>query len=348
MITFATIANTDDIMRFMHEEWSANHILSVNRELFLHEFRDGDGLNLAIARNKQGRLTGLFGFIRYNNRDLPDLAGSLWKVAETEKEPMLGLRLREFVIKNIPHRFFAAPGAGLQTKPIYQVLRMNWNRMIQYYLLNNTLNSYKLAVVPDVLHQTVPLSATYEDLTLEPVFNPEELRSFDFESFTHIVPCKDFDYIKKRFFNYPIYSYDVFVLRKKGAIENIIICREDCHQKSTAWRIVDFYGNESKFPQIATFLYSIMIERKYEYIDFISHGFDHGKMISAGFLAVDFESNNLVIPNYFGPFVQKNVPIYCVSDKTDWHFRQCKADGDQDRPSMNPIRKPALMQNAHF
>jgi hypothetical protein len=76
-----------------------------------------------------------------------------------------------------------------------------------------------------------------------------------------------------------------------------------------------------------------MIARQYEYIDFVCHGFMRDYFVKAGFCQLDFDQNNTIVPNYYEPFLLKNVPVYCVSDQTALSFRQCKADGDQDRPN---------------
>lgn len=335
-ISFASLDDASDIMRFMDEVWRKDHILSTSRELFFHEFQEGNKLNMAIARNGKRDLVGLFGFIKYNNNRIPDLAGSLWKVAESEKEPMLGFKLREFVMQNVRHRFFAAPGAGLQTKPIYQFLKMDWNRMRQYYLINDTLDEFSLVVYP-VGHSSAVKDIIIDDaFELKLVTDLESLREFSFEAFDHILPYKDWAYFKKRFCDYPIYRYDLIAFRRGLQILNLIVCRIDTHDGATACRLVDFYGEEFYLPQIAARLYRHILERGYEYLDFICHGFDEGIMRAAGFLEVDFESDKVVIPNYFGPFDRRNVPVYCVSDRSDLRFRQVKADGDQDRPANLP------------
>jgi len=138
-IRLGRVEDAPAIMRFMGEHWRKGHILSLSRELLLHEFAEGNLLNFALAW-RDDRLVGLFGFIRYNQRPVPDLAGSLWKVIASEKTPLLGIRLRRFVMDNVPHRFFAAPGAGPQTRPIYQIIGLEWKTMDHWFMLNPERN----------------------------------------------------------------------------------------------------------------------------------------------------------------------------------------------------------------
>ena len=77
------------------------------------------------------------------------------------------------------------------------------------------------------------------------------------------------------------------------------------------------------------------IRNNYEYIDFLCYGFNYNnELINAGFSLLDTRNNNTIIPNYFEPFDKKNVPLYTAYNKTSKNFRQCKADGDQDRPNV--------------
>ena len=58
-------------------------------------------------------------------------------------------------------------------------------------------------------------------------------------------------------------------------------------------------------------------------------------ILKAGFLEVDFKNKELVIPNHFEPFVQKNIAIsYFTDSQCIENLRIFKADGDQDRPSL--------------
>ena len=337
-LSIAKISDIKLIMDFLGKYWKKGHILSTNKELLLYEFKDEERLNFTIAKDSHGDIIGLFGFIKYNSLNLPDLAGSLWKVKDDCKVPMLGLKLREFTIKNIPHRFFAAPGAGLQTKSIYKIIKMDWNQMEHYYIHNDKKSFF------EILKMDKPIKKYCINETIESnenlitkVTNIEELKNFDFNKYTNIVPFKDFEYIKKRFVDYPINKYDIYKVEVDGELVNIFICREVKKDNSRAYRVVDFYGNDSYLKKIADFLYLYIIDKDYEYFDFVCYGFIEENMTDIGFNKLSFENETIIVPNFFEPFVQKNIPIYCVSDKMvneDIHFRQCKADGDQDRPNI--------------
>lgn len=354
--SIARINDAQMIMHFMGEHWRKDHVLSWSRELLLKDFQDQkqpDRLNLGLAKNAKGELLGLFGFIFYNQQDLPDMAGSLWKVTDEAQKayPMLGIQLRNFVIKTIPHRFFAAPGAGRQTETIYQVIRMNWHRMQHYFRLNPNLSTYQLVQCASVQPvDTRP--ANVELIKVEKTTAAIQLSAFDFDAFPQRVPKKDKAYLLRRYFDYPFYDYDVYLVKNadprladfdgEKAVENIVVCRRaeavvetkrKTKARATAYRIVDFLGEETLLSDILEALVQKMIDAGDEYLDFICHGFDEALMKKGGMQALDFDSKTCIVPNFFEPLLKKNVPVYCISDKTDLHFRQCKADGDQDRPN---------------
>ena len=67
-----------------------------------------------------------------------------------------------------------------------------------------------------------------------------------------------------------------------------------------------------------------------------------GLVVSSGYslkgiaenLKVNCDEGDIVIPNYFEPFVQKNIAInYFTDSQALENLRIYKADGDQDRPN---------------
>ena len=337
LIRLAKLSDTSAIMQFLHDHYRKNHFLSKNEQLFRYEFQDDDRLNFGIALDQE-ELLGVFGFIKYNYSAVPDIAGSLWQVIHSERYPMLGIKLRNFVIKNVPHLFFAAPGANLSTRPIYQSIGMNWNAMQHYYLLNPEKSQFELCDVADGIQaeQQRHLFSNLVDMNvrLSKIDSIDALADFPFSDYGAIRPFKDLEYIKKRFFDYPIYHYDVYVLHVGKELKNIVVCRQVNKQGQSAYRVVDFYGEETFMPQIISELVAVVIEQGNEYLDFISFGFDKQKMIQSGFSLLDYDNESVIVPHYFEPYVKQNIPVFCVSDRLSGGiFRQCMADGDQDRPN---------------
>jgi len=342
---FADLSELQDIMSFMSRHWAANHIYSVSKELLMKEFLwldQPDKLTIGLAKDTDGEILGVFCFKFYNYCELPDLAGALWKVtSDAEKKyQMIGVRLRQFVIKNVKHRFFSAAGAGEQTKNTYKMLRLQWNQMKQYYIINPLINEYKL-----IQHLSLKAEQAnafgLPNIEMKRVDNPDDLLNFDFEANSNILPFKDMRYIENRFFDYPFYSYDIFLVykSKEKIAQNIVVCRKAVAKDqagkgiASAYRIVDFYGTEDLLPSIIIALFERVRVQGDEFLDFVCYGFDDKLLKQAGMNSLNFDSTEVIIPNLFEPLVRENIAVNCIADGTNGNYRHCRADGDQDRPN---------------
>ena len=64
------------------------------------------------------------------------------------------------------------------------------------------------------------------------------------------------------------------------------------------------------------------------------YGCNEETLSKAGFRKINLESEEIIAPNYFSPFIQENIKINFMADTIEINkLRICKADGDQDRPN---------------
>ena len=82
-----------------------------------------------------------------------------------------------------------------------------------------------------------------------------------------------------------------------------------------------------------------MFSEGHEYIDILTFGLSDQLLKKSGFKRLDHSQPEIVVPNLFRPFVQKNVKVLFSNIKTLTDLRIYKADGDQDRPSKKKIKK---------
>ena len=59
--------NSNEIMEFIHKNWSKDHILSKNQDLFNWQYYGNNSLNFIVARCNND-LIGVLGFIPNSNR----------------------------------------------------------------------------------------------------------------------------------------------------------------------------------------------------------------------------------------------------------------------------------------
>lgn len=340
---FACPGDIPALKRFIADHWRAGHVLSQSDELWIRDFARDDHLTVGVARDSHGELAGIFGYIPYSSDPVPDIAGSLWRVTSHAQRasPMLGIRLRQFVVRSVPHRVFGAPGANVQTREVYRMLRMNWSAMDQLYWINPDVEGGRIATVP-VTRPRVGRSADSGQVTLHRLTDPSQLDRFPFERYRDVAPFKDRAYVAHRFFGYPYAAYDVHALEVGGEWSNLVVTRRVLARGSSALRVVDYYGSAGHIGAVLSGVSRLAAEMGDEYADFVCLGMrDQQGVASAGWATLDLARTDVVIPNLFDPFVAENRPIYCVWDPTSLPYRQFKADGDQDRPNSLPPGLPA-------
>jgi hypothetical protein len=329
-IQFATIDDVDEIMNFIHKNWKKNHILSQNKELFLYEHQDNNRINFVIHRNKASELDGILGFIKSSNTN-SDIWGAMWKALNNREHPMLGVELLDFLRNAKEYNVFSSSGINKKTIGIYKYLGIYTDHLKQFVILNNKIKEFKIAKVLDEKYLEPVQFLKNNQYSLQQLSKKELL--FNFEEYKENIPYKDRKYFVKRYFNHPIYKYDIYGVFKNNETHSLLVTRTVSANNSKVLRIVDFIGKEEDLQFITQNLYKIMTNNNFEYIDFMCFGFEYKLLLKAGFHQIDLDSSDLIIPNYFSPFVPENVKVYFFIDTDQLEkVRVCKADGDQDRP----------------
>ncbi len=325
-VRLATYDDVPAIMRFIDQYWKKDHILATNRTLFEWQYICDERVNFIIGIDNLNNIQGILGFIPYSIRNDKDLSLALWKA--NQEQQFLGIRLMSHLIKEIPHKNIVCTGINMETtSKIYERMGMNIGTMTQWYRLTSR-KEYKVAVV---MNTEIPyVQPSVCSLQLIKDFSQVE-SVFDFmQSKENNIPYKSKEYVRKRYYEHPIYQYLVYGVKEKdGNISALIVLRIQNYCDSRVFRFVDCIGNINVLKTITSELDRLMIENQVEYIDMYETGIQQNILREAGWILVK-ESGN-IIPNYFSPYVQRTVDIhYCKSDVNAILFR---GDGDQDRPS---------------
>ncbi|NQX40291.1 hypothetical protein SAMN05421820_105167 [Pedobacter steynii] len=329
MIRLANLHDVDAIMNFIHHEWKENHILSKNKDFFLYEHRAGTEINFAISIDDDQQINGLLGFIPSSYAEKADICTVIWKVAKRAGNPMLGMQLLEFLRDLGRFRTVMSVGINEKTIGIYKYMNMYTGRLKQYVLVNPALSEMRIAKLPPEMES--PVFSDPESRKLIPL---DRDFSFNFEKYINNIQYKDARYFNKRYFDHPIYKYNVFGIVYNKSISSILVMRVESAEQSQVLRIVDFIGDESELKYISKELCEILKDNKYEYADFFCYGLGDSQLKQAGFIEVDPDAEALIIPNYFQPFIRKNIKVNFFSDtEGPDNLRLFKADGDQDRPN---------------
>lgn len=321
-------------MSFINSEWKEGHIMARDEAFFMYEHQNGNKVNFVLAKNGNNKIVGVLGFICCALEEDSDVCTVLWKVTKDSKNPALGIQLLQFLQKTKGVRTTFSVGINKKTVGIYKYLGMYTGTLKHFAMINYNIEEFEVAKVKESKELIAPNNSSIEKEAVKIVENKIELSKFKFNNFKQNIPYKNAKYFTKRYFQHPIYKYDIFGVYHSRGIAGIFVTRIETFKGARVLRIVDFFGDEGSIKPFALFLTDLIKKEKYEYADFYCFGLNEDNLRSNGFQLIDPLNEDLIIPNYFNPYLQENIPILFFADtKEVGLLRLFKADGDQDRPS---------------
>lgn len=324
----AVCEDIPNIMNFMDEYWKPGNILGKNREFFEWQFVDDEGkVNMFIGIDEDvGKIYGMMGAVVYSKSTNPDISACTWQTIKSSN-PMLGIDLSDYMISQLRPTHACSAGLTKKSMRINELLGGIPTAMDHYYRLADR-EDYEIAQIKNKMIPRIEDTGYY----LEAIDSVEEMKQIITEEMlARAVMSKDYWYITKRYFEHPIYHYDIWkVLDKQKKASSVLITRDERVDNGVICKIVDFYGVESDLGKITAALDRLMVERDYEFIDIYSYGVPTELYEQAGFCCCDEASEN-IIPNYFHPFERRNITLRMIDPMVP-EMRLFRGDGDQDRP----------------
>ncbi len=330
-----------ELVKYIDEYWAKNHVLVTSRELldWQHKNVNTGNYNFVMARhNKSGEICGVLGFIPTSHfsdalESEKEVWLAIWKVNEGPKYIGLGLGLlnflkREFAIKNI-----CSIGISQIVFPMYETLGFTVGKMNQVALVNNTLPEYQIAKVPEQL--TFSRCQKNDQYKVVDIAKEQVVSVLSEDGLYQHKSQKDGQYFVTRFLKHPKFEYRFLGVYNRDKLESFLVVRLVVHNQSSALRVVDIQGDLTSIGRVTAHLYELLVTEGHEYLDIMQYGMDEGSLFDAGFVPVDTDGE-LIIPDYFQPFVQKNIPIHFArqSQEDELSFVLFKGDADQDRPNI--------------
>ena len=327
-IRLAKLTDIDDIMSFIRQQWSENHILGTNKSFFVYEHVIDNQVTFLIAKSKiDGLIYSILGYIpASHNKEHLDIWTGIWKTRE-EAIPFLGIELMKRIQLMLGARTLAGVGDNPDTTVRLNRFFLNsyTAKMKQYYMLSES-KEYQIADIKDRIFQKRCFANKTNVVLIE---NQKQLISlYNFKKDVFNVPYKDEWYVTRRYFNHPINKYKVYGLSRDDGVEALLVLRIQQYGRSKALRVIDCIGKRELLSGLREFFDTQL--KEYEYIDFYVLGFEEEYLKKAGFVLRDDKDNN-IIPNYFYPFERRNIDIWV--DSTNPNMLFVKGDGDQDRPN---------------
>jgi hypothetical protein len=334
------LCGTNDIGKvrhFINMHWKKNHVLAVSRSLldFQHYEAQSDTYNFVIARNTvTDEVDGLIGFIPTSHYDKTlssekDYWGAIWKIREdvqNEEIKTLGLYLFEKFNEITTYHTFGAIGISEIAKKLYKALRYKTGVLNQFYIYNESINEFKIALRGKVEGKSpVPKNSPCNLRRINDLAGIEELECF-------YNPKKSLTYLINRYQKHPVYRYNFLVLYENNQLKTILVIRIIEVNNARVIRIVDLLGTYEFLPGIYHQLQLILVAEDAEYIDCVNFGIPEYVFLNAGFTKLDV-CGTTIIPTYFEPFEKRNVEIE-FAYKSAKPYMIFKGDSDQDRPNI--------------
>ncbi len=341
-IRIALKSDGKTLVQFLDTHWMKDHVFVKSRMLLDWQHYDAklDRYNFVIGVEKISQeIHGILGFITLSQfapqtdpRKLCWMA--IWKVQEAARGRRLGRRLMDFLTDTIEPEIISTVAASEMTLGMYKAKGYRVGEMTQHYILNPNKSDFQLVKTTGT--NAASSHSRTDDSGKSLVLANETDISKNFAACfvaQNCLPVKSREYFINRYLRHPVYQYQAYMIRDKSGVVGIVISRVCSHRGAKAIRIVDYSGPDNALQGLSDAWKKLLQKSGAEFIDFYSAGISHEDIEASGFLLRE-RNGDVVIPNYFEPFEQKNVEInYMTSAADDKPFRIVKGDSDQDRPN---------------
>lgn len=330
-ISVAKFLDKKKISNFIKKNWDKNHLLVKHKSYFNYLYKQGEHLNFLIYKDKKNNLIGILGFIKSSLTKPISIWTTMWMVKKNTNL-MIGVEMLLKLIKSKKFSCVMSLGINKKTVEIYKYLKFKTGVLNHHFIPNNKIKIKKISKIPNNIKIKI-FNFSNEKLLVKEIFINEIKDKFQFKKYVNIYPFKDFNYLKKKFFDHPINKYKFYGTFRNNELISFLILRIQEVKKSKCMRILDFYGKETHLKYLINYLINSTDFKYSEYIDFYNYGFNEKSLKDSGFLNKNDYGDKIIIPDFFNPFKKKNRDIYFfINKKNKCKFRFFKADGDQDRP----------------
>lgn len=330
-VRFAKYDDKKKIMSFIGNFWDKQHILSKDETFFDYQYRNNDYLQFVIALDTNNIIVGVLGFLQYNStKSEQDIALALWKVIPNLSDPLLGIKLVEYLKDNIKHRSILCAGITKKTIGVYKFMGFQTGKLLHFAAFNIKHKNFSISIPPMIKKKFVYKST----------WNFKKIESIDLSlnklskltNYKDRIPYKSENYILKRYKNHPYFSYTFHEVYENSFYLGLIVSREIHYLNSKALRIIDVLAEDINISKIINEFAVILnnSNHEYEYVDIYASSLDINLLTKGNYEMIS-DNQKIIVPDRFSPFEKKNVDIYfCITtNKQTFLF---KGDSDQDNP----------------
>lgn len=340
-INFCKTKDIHHLMKFIGDHWSKDHILAknINFMKWQHYEKEKKFYNFIVAK-KNKDLIGCHGFISHSHFSKKLLLNNtIWMVnwLAIKGAPNPGLDLIFFPQNNLRYNRIGTIGCNKKAKTIYKKMGFKVGNMKHYFTINSKIKSFKIIKVSKKIHQN--LNKDLSSKKIKYLKSDLKLKIFGNDTMGLVKKYgKDETFFQNRYINHPYYRYKIYLIYDFKKVVGFFVIRVCKFKKKKALRIVDFFGYEDALVGISSALQKLLLETKAEYVDFYEYGIKNSIMLKSGLVKNSFK-NDIIIPNYFEPFVKKNINLgWAIKTKNSKITPMFKGDCDQDRPSLLKVK----------
>ena len=160
-----------------------------------------------------------------------------------------------------------------------------------------------------------------------------KIKSLNRKIFKFNIPEKSTKYLINRYYKNKFYDYFIYLIKYKS-LETILVFRKITIKNNNLLKIVDLIGNQKNISNIGEGINFLLKKYQSDYADLYSYGIEEKYLKLSGF--INRYKTDLIIPEYFEPFINKNIDINFgyINKFNKKKVRLVKGDGDTDRPSI--------------
>ncbi len=327
--------NIKTVQKFISKNFKKNHIISRNKKVFdwLHYNKYENKYNFIFGK-KNENIISFLGIIKNSKfSDKLKKMETVWLTTWVAKKNELGagLEILNYAIKNYTYNKIGTIGCSEEVKKIYKYLGFFTGHMTQYYIPNIQIKNYRIIKFKKS-YQKFDKSELINKIISLKIVNKINFNEFNNNKIKYIkMFSKNENYFKNKYIENPFYNYIIYEFKIKKKLLGYYFAREILYRDRKCLRIVDFFGNIKNIFDTSEMFKKIIEDKKYEFVDMYFFGNDTNKSL---FIKNNF-NKNIIIPNFFEPFMKKNIRInFAILQKKTTKLLLFKGDCDQERPNI--------------
>ena len=249
--------------------------------------------------------------------------------------PNPGLDLLFFPMKSLNFKKIGTVGCNSRATAIFKALGFKVGELNHYFAVNPNISNFSLIIAPKNLMNSLKSSSkNIQSKKLKLTNSKFQLGVFGKDIDKLIKKFgKDETYFINRYIRHPYYKYKIYWIYSLNNSLGFIVTRICKFQDKKALRIVDFFGHDKALIGINVPLQQLLVKIGAEYVDFYEYAIDDLVMSKSGLHKNNF-NDQIVVPNYFEPFVKQNINLrWAIKTSNSIMTPMFKGDCDQDRPN---------------